>query len=261
MLLLFFCVGLFASVIGAICGVGGGVIIKPVLDLLGGGSVATVSFLSSCTVLSMSAYSVVRSFFAREQRVDVKIGTPLAFGAVTGGVLGSQLFSFLGRVLENTEAVGAVQAGCLALVTLGTALYTIFKARIRGYRFTHPLVLILIGLALGTVSSLLGIGGGPINLVVLFFFLSMDTKTAASYSLYIILFSQLANLLTALLGRSVPPFEWPLLICLVIGGIGGGIVGRAINKRIEAKAVDKLFLGLMAVIIGISVYNVWRFAS
>ena len=55
------------------------------------------------------------------------------------------------------------------------------------------------------------------------------------------------------------------LFASVIGAIcgvgGGGIIGRAINKRIEAKAVDKLFLGLMAVIIGISVYNVWRFAS
>ena len=44
-------------------------------------------------------------------------------------------------------------------------------------------------ITLGILSSFLGIGGGPINLVVLFFFFSMDTKTAAQNSLYTILFS------------------------------------------------------------------------
>ena len=52
--ILFFCVSFFASIAGAICGIGGGVIIKPVLDMLGLASVATISFLSGCTVLSMS---------------------------------------------------------------------------------------------------------------------------------------------------------------------------------------------------------------
>lgn len=50
--ILFFCVSFFASIAGAICGIGGGVIIKPVLDMLGLASVATISFLSGCTVLS-----------------------------------------------------------------------------------------------------------------------------------------------------------------------------------------------------------------
>ena len=39
--ILFFCVSFFASIAGAICGIGGGVIIKPVLDMLGLASVAT----------------------------------------------------------------------------------------------------------------------------------------------------------------------------------------------------------------------------
>ena len=55
-MLIFFLVSLLASVVGAICGIGGGVIIKPVLDLLHLESVSTISFLSVCTVLSMSCY-------------------------------------------------------------------------------------------------------------------------------------------------------------------------------------------------------------
>lgn len=42
-------------------------------------------------------------------------------------------------------------------------------------------------------------------------------------------------------------------------GIGGGVVGRLVNKRIDNKQVEKLFVVLMFVIIGISCYNTWAF--
>ena len=45
---------------------------------------------------------------------------------------------------------------------------------------------------------------------------------------------------------------------MVAGGIGGGIVGRSLNRKMDNRAVDKLFIGLMAVIIGICVYNATR---
>lgn len=96
--------------------------------------------------------------------------------------------------------------------------------------------------------------------MVLFYFFSMDTKKAAANSLYIILFSQLANFLVTVVSGSVPAFRWRALALMVAGGIGGGIVGRALNKRMDGKAVNKLFIGLMAVIICISVYNVWQYA-
>ena len=57
--LVFILVSFFASVIGAICGIGGGVIIKPVLDAFGLYSVSTISFMSGCIVLAMTAYSVI----------------------------------------------------------------------------------------------------------------------------------------------------------------------------------------------------------
>lgn len=41
---LFFMISFLASVIGAICGIGGGVIIKPTLDLFQLAGVSTISF-------------------------------------------------------------------------------------------------------------------------------------------------------------------------------------------------------------------------
>ena len=257
--LLFFAVSFLASIVGAICGIGGGVIIKPVLDLFGWASVSTISFLSGCTVLAMSFYSVGRSMAAGEKTIDLHTGTPLAIGAALGGVVGKQLFTALRNAAPDPDMVGGVQAVCLALITLMTLVYTLKKARIKTKTIDSTALCLVIGLVLGIMSSFLGIGGGPINLVLLFYFFSMDTKTAAANSLYIILFSQITSLLATLVTHTVPDFTLHTLALMVLGGIGGGMAGRRINKHLDERAVDKLFAALMAVIIAISVYNAWRY--
>lgn len=251
-------VSFFASVGGAICGIGGGVIIKPALDALNIASVSTISFLSGCTVLSMSCYSVGKALAAKESLVDFKTGTPLALGGAVGGIVGKSLFSAL-TAMFSQQSVGICQSLCLAALTLMTICYTLNQRRIHTHHITNPVVCVLVGLVLGILSSFLGIGGGPINLVVLYYFFSMSTKVAAQNSLYIILISQITSLGTALLTGAVPPFQWSWLILMVVGGISGGMVGRKINKRIDDRQVERLFIGLMVIITLISLYNAWRF--
>ena len=74
--ILVLCIAFGASIVGAICGIGGGVIIKPLLDAFGIASVAEISFLSGCTVLSMSCYSVVKALAAKESLVKFRTGPP-----------------------------------------------------------------------------------------------------------------------------------------------------------------------------------------
>lgn len=259
--LLFFVVSFLASIAGAICGIGGGVIIKPVLDMFGWASVATISFLSGCTVLSMSCYSVGKSMIAKDSRVDMATGTPLAIGAAVGGIVGKQLFTVIKNASSAPNMVGGVQAGCLAVITLMTLIYTLNKSRIQTKQVKSMTVCLVIGLILGILSSFLGIGGGPINLVVLYYFFSMDTKTAAANSLYIILFSQITSLAATLITRTVPEFELITIALMVAGGIGGGMTGRVINKKLDNKAVEKLFVALMVIIILISLYNTWKYLA
>lgn len=101
---------LLASISGAICGIGGGVIIKPALDLLQTDSVATISFLSSCTVLAMSCYSVLKNLSNGENRIDLQITIPLAVGGAVGGVVGKQSYSSIAAMYPNPDTVGAWQA-------------------------------------------------------------------------------------------------------------------------------------------------------
>ena len=90
--LLFFVISFSASIIGVICGIGGGVVIKPVLDASGVLSVSAISFLSGCTVLSMSCYSVLKSKLNKESVIDMSISTFLGIGAIVGGIVGKQAF-------------------------------------------------------------------------------------------------------------------------------------------------------------------------
>lgn len=253
--ILFLIVSFSASIIGAICGIGGGIIIKPVLDLASLASLSTIGFLSCCTVFSMSLYNVGRSLAGGSGIIDTNTGTPLAVGAAVGGILGNKTFELV-RISVGTDAVTlTAQSACLLLLTLGTLIYTLKKSSIKPRTTDNKAISLIIGLLLGAFSSFLGIGGGPFNLVVLHYFFAMESKKAAANSLYIILFSQATNLLMTILSGKVPDFS-PIALCLMIaGGICGGIVGRKISSKIDNKAVDKLFIALMCLIILSCCYN------
>lgn len=254
-----FLVCFLASAAGAVCGMGGGVVIKPVLDAFGILDVGSISFLSGCTVLSMTAYSVWKGRQEKRKEENQEVRIPIAVGAAAGGLAGRWMFSFLSSLSPDKNRIGSVQAACLLAVTAGTLIYTLYKNQIHTRNVKAPAGCVLIGTALGILSSFLGIGGGPINLVVLFFFYSMSTKEAAQCSLYIIFFSQSASILSSLVTGNIPEFPVTLLMVMTGGGILGGIWGRALNRRMAEQAVDRLFIGLMAMIMLINVYNIYQY--
>ena len=257
-----------ASVIGAVCGIGGGVIIKPVLDATGIIPVDTISFLSGCTVLSMSVISVFKNLKKSKKTpedgvsgkgFDSRTATALAFGGIAGGLLGKSIYQSVLSRMAGTNVIGAVQAAVLLAVTIGTLMYTIWKEHIRTLQITSSTICVITGVLLGMMSAFLGIGGGPINLVVLFFFFSMGTKQAAVYSLYIIMFSQLSSLISSIVNQNVPEFHSVILIIMVFCGIAGGLAGARINRKIKGAVVDKLFITLMIIIILVNIYNIFKY--
>ena len=254
-----FAVCLCASTIGGICGIGGGVIIKPMLDALGLMSVSAISFLSGISAMMMAAISVFRQ--RKLHLVEVRTGSLLAVGSIVGGIAGYSLFQAIRAAAQQDALVGMVQAILLGLVTLLTLVYSAFlRSRLRSYEVKAPAACIAIGCLMGLLSSFLGIGGGPINLAILYFAFSMTTKKAAANSLYIILCSQLANLVTYLVRGTVPAFPWHYLLIMAAAGFLGGMLGTRINRRISEKTTERLFSGLLSVIVLICVYNALRFA-
>ena len=165
--LIFLSVSFGASVIGAICGIGGGVLIKPILDACGVLDVASISFLSSCTVLAMSCFSVVSSVGNRKNSVDLSVSTPLGIGAAIGGVAGRQMFQILSGIFADSNRVGAVQSACLFLFVLGPLIYTLNRGKIVTKQIRRKDFCIFIGIFLGMLSSFLAHQSGGALLFLL----------------------------------------------------------------------------------------------
>lgn len=245
-----------ATLTGSICGMGGGIIIKPVLDSLKIMDASTISFLSGCTVLAMSAYSVAEARISKKSEIDPKTGTVLAVGAAVGGIVGKQLFNMVRAGVSDASRVGFIQAICMLVLTALCFVYSFIKGRVQPMKITNPIASGIIGLLLGLMSAFLGIGGGPVNVTVLYLLFSMKPKEAAQNSLYIILFCQLFSLVWSMITHTVPTFFPQMLVLMAAAGIVGSITGRLINRKIENGTVTVLFRILMVVIILINVYNI-----
>ena len=259
MYIICFLVAFFACIIGKICGMGGGVIIKPVLDATGIMDVAAINFLSGCTVIGMTCWSVGKSFAKRESDIDLAVSTPLAIGAAAGGLFGKQLFSLVAGLFSDSNMAGGVQAVLLLTATFATLLYTINRQRFAMQHVRNRIACVLIGLGLGMLGTFLGIGGGPFNMAVLYYFFSMSTKVAAQNSLYIILISQTVGIIATACSGGIPALSLWLLIGMVLCGVIGGEAGGQINKRLSESSATRLFEGSMVLVMAISCYNIYSF--
>ena len=250
----------FATVLGAISGIGGGVIIKPVMDALCDYPVVTISFLSGNTVLVMTAVSLLRS---RKDiiKIDSVVGFPLALGGALGGVIGKFIFTFVKQNTQHDARIGMIQNIIMVILTATVFVYVLNKHKINTMHMTNKIGSFCAGSALGIFSSFLGIGGGPINIMALSYLFSMDSKHAAINSLYIIFFSQIANLLANIFQGAIPPFSAVLLIAMMTSGVIGAMAGRKVSTTLDNTQIDKLFMGIMLIIVALSVYNVFRYSS
>jgi len=252
--MLYFSIAILASIIGAISGIGGGIIIKPVMDCFTDLTPSAISFMSGCTVLSMACSSYIRGL---KDKVKLNYDTTLwlALGACAGGWLGKTVFAIIAA--NATANVKLIQSVLLLIINLLVFLYLVKKAGITTKHIKNKLVCVIIGFILGVSSSFLGIGGGPINIVVLSFFFSTQAKETAKNSLFIILFSQLTSFITTLATHTVPDVNFFYLAIMCLGGISGAIIGSSIAKKMDNTKTEKFFRNLLIALIVLNIYNIY----
>ena len=243
---------LFATFTGAFVGLGGGVIIKPLLDLIGHDGIAVVNFISACAVFSMSISSTVRHIKAKT-KIDFKFIVILSAGAVAGGIGGSTLFDYLLTVFDN-DSLKRLQGLILGILLVASVIYVNAK-NAKSFKVKNPAGIVIVGLALGFIASFLGVGGGPINVAFLVLFFSMSMKEAAVYSVGTIFFSQLSKLVSMAVSSSIPEVPPTVLISAVICAVAGGILGARMNKKGNEKVIKTVFTVCVAAIAAVDFYN------
>lgn len=254
--IIFALISLFAGIIGRICGLGGGVIIKPVMDATGIYPVKEITFMSACTVLCMTLWSVCKSAVKKDTPYDIRLTVPLTLGSAVGGVLGKWIFSSAVSSLGDQSAVGLAQSLVLVIMLAVSLVITLMGDRVKKCKIRSSLLCVLIGVALGFVSAFIGGGSGPINMVALSLLFSMGVKTAALNSLFIIMSAQVTSLAQTFIGGSVPEVDLITLALMAVCAVVGAEFGGKINRRIPDKTVKALFSVLIITLIGVNLYNI-----
>lgn len=253
---LYFLIAIGATTVGSLTGMGGGVIIKPLMDLLGGFDVATIGVLSSITVFAMSVVSVGKQI-AQKTRIDFGTAIPLALGSVAGGLLGQWMFRLIaGAFAKNMVTV--VQNAVLSVLILAVFLYMQNKSRIKSLSLHGLAPSVLVGVFLGVCSSFLGIGGGPINVALIIYLFGYDTKSATVCSIVTILFSQISKLGSVALSTGFAVYDLSILPVMVIGAIAGGFIGASLSKKLPEQTVDKAFNAVQLLVLALSIVNIVR---
>lgn len=243
---------LISTTLGAFVGLGGGVIIKPLLDLIGHDSIDVVNFISSCSVFCMSISSTIKHI-KEKTKIDFKFIFVLSIGAVLGGVGGSSAFDFLLSRFSN-DILKSIQGIILGLLLVLSVVYINLK-NAKSFKMKNPFGIVLVGLALGFISSFLGVGGGPINVAFLVLFFSMTIKEAAVYSVGTIFFSQLSKLVTMGISGSVPEVSTVTIIVAIVTAVAGGIIGAKLNKKFDDKVMKNIFTVVVAILAVINICN------
>lgn len=256
MTVIFSVIAFLASIAGAITGVGGGIIIKPVIDATNLLQPAQVNFLSGNTVLAMTIVSLAQNFIKKGEKIEWSRSLFLSIGAAVGGLVGGQVFKSVLQIFPSPLTVKLIQSIILLIMTVSVLIYVRNKDKIRSKDINNPALSTFLGLALGFISAFLGIGGGPLNIAFLYYFFSMGPKKAAINSLLIIFFSQVSNLGNTILRGNVPEFDPTILILMAIGAVAGAMIGRATSSKIKETQVDTFFQGFLLLISCINVYNI-----
>lgn len=244
---------LVATTLGAFVGLGGGVIIKPVLDFIGQEPRMQIDFLSCVAVFTMSVVSTGKAI-RNKIEINKNIVVFFAAGSIGGGFLGSYVMDLLEAGLSNINT-RCIQAFVLASLLAAVCFYVAKKRK--SFHLKNPVAIIFVGLLLGFAASFLGIGGGPINVAVLTLFFSLNMKESAVYSVAIIFFSQLSKLVTIFASTGISPYlhQWKTLLVILPAAIIGGILGSKFNRKFDDKIIRRIFTVVMILLVILNIYN------
>lgn len=254
---LYFLIAIGATTVGSLTGMGGGVIIKPLMDMLQGFDVRTIGVISSITVFSMAVVSIGKQMFSKT-KIPFDMALPLGIGSVIGGLVGEWLLDVIVGALDANELVTVVQNVVLSLLILGVYLYMRNKSRIKGKQLRGIVPSLLAGGFLGVCSSFLGIGGGPINVALIIYLFSYDTKTATICSLVTILLAQVSKLCSVAFTTGFAVYDLSIAPVMVIGAVAGGFLGASLNKYFSENAVEKAFNAVQLLVLALAISNIVR---
>ena len=228
-------VGLGAGFVGSIVGLGGGIIVVPVLTYMGlGPSVAAANSLFA--TLGNAASSTI--IYSRQHRVHFGAFTKLAASSIPGTVLGAVISDYID---SSTFKI------LFAILLVSCILYMAFGRKMRQSGRSMTSSAIIIGTSssfgAGVISSFFGIGGGIIFVPILVIVLGYTLRDSTATSQAILIPVSLAAVIShASLGHP----DYYSAFYLMIGAIIGGTFGAQLSIHFNEKYLKVFASAIMA---------------
>jgi len=248
---------LLAGGIGAILGLGGGILLVPVLTQVYGIDLHVAMGASIISVIATS--SGAAAAYLRVGLSNVRIGLFLAMATVVGAVIGAYLVGvvperalelILGAALAysavatfqqlGTEAPLALPASPAAvqLALEGTYYDSVLRRQI-SYRADRVWRGVGAMFGAGFLSGLLGIGSGAFKVLAMDHFMRLPMKVSTATSNFMIGITAAASASVFLRRGDIHPL---VVTPVALGVLAGSYAGARVMSRLRNTSVRKLFL-------------------
>ncbi|SCB57585.1 hypothetical protein GA0061105_10338 [Rhizobium aethiopicum] len=272
---IFIILGMGAAVgfLSGMFGVGGGFLITPLLIFYNIPPVVAVA-TGANQVVASSISGAITHF--RRGTLDVKLGTVLLVGGLTGATVGIWIFSLLRRVGQLDLIISLMYVIFLGTVG-GLMLLESINAMRRAARneppiprkpghqhwvhklplkvrfkkskiFLSVIPIIALGFAIGIMTSIMGVGGGFIMVPAMIYLLRIPTNVVVGTSLYQIIFvTAYTTIVQAATNFSV---DIVLAFILMVAGVIGAQYGVRVGQKLRGEQLRAL-LGLLVLAVGL----------
>ncbi len=233
-------IGICAGLFGALAGVGGGIIVTPLLAIYFGLPMhQAIGVTLLCVIATSTATS---SQYVEHHVTDVRLGMTLELATTTGALLAALVAS---RIDRRTLAI---LFACFLLYSSGSMVRKAWTSRheereevIPDYTpQKYPLGL-LASFVAGGFSGLLGIGGGPIKVPVMYLFMKVPLRVAAATSNFMI---GVTAATSAYIYWGRGDVRVNIAAPLVAGVFAGSLAGTRIAPKVRTFYILMLLVGV-----------------
>ncbi|WP_031542738.1 TSUP family transporter [Mesoplasma photuris] len=252
LIFILFLLGFFVSSLGSISGVGGGVIFVPALMiLLSLEPFENIKFVSNLLVFITAAINVGINFY--KKRINL-----LTLGVIACIALPSILFGNYLATLFDTRIIKIIIVVVLTIVTILLILFEYyFKNKIKikiheekkwyliksaSGNYINWMWIALITFMGCLMTSLTGMGGGPVIMPMLLLILMLEMKEASSLSHSIIAIASLINVVYSYQFFADGDLMLQIAIPMIVGSVLGTFVAIKIKKYIKKEIIIKWIL-------------------
>jgi len=258
--LLMFFVSIFAGVFGSIVGLGGGVVVIPVLTIIFGVDIHFAIGASIVAIIGTSSGSA--STYVRDKVTNLRVGMFLELASTSGAIVGAAVAAYTNApALEAIFGVILLASLVPMVIKIGEDIpkspelkglskslglkgsYTEKDGRVIDYNSTRPVEGLAGTAVAGVLSGLLGIGGGAFKVLSMDLAMKLPMKVSTTTSNFMIGVTAAASAGIYFARGDVEPL---IVAPVALGILIGAAIGARILLRSRNTTVRKVFAIVLA---------------